>query len=90
MGLKWLGCSVHIRLWPRLPLGVHRLLSIVPMFGASAVRFVSSGSSLAPLLLLALLGLWALLGCACIPVRGHSIPVLRLVVPFYKGWGWGG
>ena len=27
-GLKWSGCIVRIRLWPRLPHGCHRLLSI--------------------------------------------------------------
>ena len=37
-------------------------------------------SSLFPL---AVLALWALLGYACIPVRGHSLPVLqRLLAPF--------
>ena len=39
-GLYWSGCNVRIRLWPRLPHGFHHPLSMVPMFGASAVQFV--------------------------------------------------
>ena len=31
----WSGCSVRIRLWPRLPRDCHRLLSILPTRGAS-------------------------------------------------------
>ena len=44
----WSGCSVRIRPWPRLPRDSDRLLSFVPMFGASAERSVSSCSSLDP------------------------------------------
>ena len=44
----WSGCSVRIRLWPRLPRDCHRLLSIVPMSGASAERLASCCSSLDP------------------------------------------
>ena len=42
------GCRVRIRLWPRLPRDCHRLLSIVPMYGASAERSASWCSSLDP------------------------------------------
>ena len=37
-GLKWSGRNVHNRLWPRLPHGCHRLLSIPPLYGAFTVR----------------------------------------------------
>ena len=40
----WAGRSVHIRLWLRLPRNCHRLLSIVPMYGASAERSASCSS----------------------------------------------
>ena len=33
----WSGCSVRIRLWPRLPHGCHRLRSIRPQLGANTV-----------------------------------------------------
>ena len=36
-GLNWSGCSVRVRLQPRLPHGCHRLLTIVPIFGVSTV-----------------------------------------------------
>ena len=39
-GLKPSGCSVRIRLWPRLPHGGHRLLSFMPMYGASSECYV--------------------------------------------------
>ena len=35
-GLKWSGCSVRIRLWLCLPHNFHRLLSILPLFGAAS------------------------------------------------------
>ena len=35
MGLKWSGCSVRIRLWPRLHHSCHRLLSIPPVYSAA-------------------------------------------------------
>ena len=44
----WSACSVRIRLWPRLPRNCHWLLSLVPMYGASAGRSVSRCSSLDP------------------------------------------
>ena len=47
-GLQWSGCSVRIRLWPRLAQGCRRPLSIVPMYGASTVRFVITNSTLVP------------------------------------------
>ena len=46
--LTWSGCSVRIRLWPRLPCDCHCLLSLVPMYGTSAGRSVSRCSSLDP------------------------------------------
>ena len=33
----WSGCSVRIGLWPRLPHGCHRPLSIMPVSGASTL-----------------------------------------------------
>ena len=44
----WSGCSVRIRLWPRLPHGCHRFLPIMPVSGASTVRQLIICSSLDP------------------------------------------
>ena len=46
----WSGCSVRIRLWPRLPHGCHCLLSFMPVCGASTVRQLIKSSSLDPIL----------------------------------------
>ena len=44
----WSGCSVRIRLWPRLPRDCHRLLSILPSRGASVECPANWCSSLDP------------------------------------------
>ena len=44
----WSGCSVRIRLWPRLPRNCHRLLSILPTRGASVECPANWCSSLDP------------------------------------------
>ena len=67
MGLKWSGCNVRVGLWPRLPHGCYRLLSKVPMFGASCDLRAQVHPS--PLLRLTLLAGWAPTGHACIQVR---------------------
>ena len=85
-GLKWSGCIVCIRLWPRLPHGCHRLLSILPMLGALTVRDVSRGQP-SLLLPLSVLAIWALPGYACILISGHSLPVLLgWLAPFGHTW----
>ena len=104
-GIKWSGCNVRIRLWPRLPHGCHRLLSIMPMYGASAVRFVITSSTLVPASAdcTGAAGSTGLLATGCILVRGHSLPVLQLLLapfgntrlgldgaPFPTGGGGGG
>ena len=47
-GSIWSGCSVRIRLWPRLPRDCHRLLSILPTCGASVECPANWCSSLDP------------------------------------------
>ena len=47
-GLKWSGCNVRITLWARLPHGCHRLLSIMPMYGAFTVQVLITSSTLIP------------------------------------------
>ena len=47
-GLKWAGCSVRVGLWPGLPHGCHRVLSIMPRHGAFTVRFVIISPTLVP------------------------------------------
>ena len=83
---KWSGCSVRITLWPRLPHGGHRLLSIKPQCGASTVRLVSIGqpSSLRPLPLQALRTLQGV----CVHPGPWSLPsgAARIAGPIRPHW----
>ena len=64
-GLKWSGCGVRIRLWPRLPHGCQRLLSVPPLYRVITVRSVLPSAALVPASAL-YTGFWALQGHACI------------------------
>ena len=88
-GLDGSGRGVRIGLWPHLPHGCRRLLSIMPMFGGSTVRFVSSSSSRDPASADPTGGLGSY-GLCVHPGQGSLSLCCACVCVGVGGGGWGG